>query len=67
MPTRTRLQWERERRAAESPDARRSGFSDADRDELLCLQAADKPHCGRKGSRPPVNLAHARPTMLCIH
>ena len=28
----------------------RSGFSDADRGELLRLQAADKPHCGRKGS-----------------
>ena len=28
----------------------RSGFSDADRGELLHLQAADKPHSGKKGS-----------------
>ena len=35
------------------------GFSDTDREELLhvCLQATEK----------PVNLTHARPTMLCIH
>ena len=26
----------------------RSGISDADRGELLRVQAADKPHCGRK-------------------
>ena len=57
----------------------RLGFSDADRRELLCLQSADKPHCGRKGrglelgeldlqvADKPANLAHAHPTMLCIH
>ena len=56
-----------------------SGFSGADRGELLRLQVTDKPHCGRKRSGlelgeldlqvadKPLNLAHARSTMLCIH
>ena len=74
MPARTRR--EKERRATESPMPGRSGFSDADRGELLRVHTADKPHCGKKGSKlelgeldlqvadKPVNLAHARPTML---
>ena len=46
---------------------------------MIRLQAADKPHCSRKGSGlelgqldlqvadKPINLTHARLTMLCIH
>ena len=70
MPARTRLQRERERRAAESSDARLQQRGQR--------RAADKPHCGRKGSGLELreldlqvadkpHLAHARPTMLCIH
>ena len=80
MPARTRLQRERERRAAESPDAREIRLQRCRqrRAARLHLQATDKPHWGRKGSGlelgEPVlkvtdkpHLAYALPTMLCIH
>ena len=81
MPARSRLQWKRERRAAESPNARemrlerrrqrRAATYPGRRQTILRRQKRERARA--RGARSPgrhiqpVNLAHARPIMVCIH
>ena len=75
MPARTRLQRERERRAAESPDAReirlqrrrqrRAATSPGHRQATL--RRVELGELDLQVADKPVNLAHTHLTMLCIH
>ena len=79
MPAQTRLLREREKRAAESPDARkirlqqfrqrRSTTSPGRRQATLWQERewARARRARSPGIDKPVNLAHVCPTMLCIH